>query len=62
MIHFQNYQEYQKYKEELNVWGEDAKDKKTELVIEDNTIYEVDPECMKCLERYRQWKEGRRPK
>ena len=60
MIHFRDYQEYLTYKEERGNWGEEKKEGATELVIEGNTIYEVDPECMKCLERYREWKEGRR--
>ena len=58
MIRFRNYEEYlsarKSQEEALNRMGKDRK-KRYELVLEENTIYEIDLECEECLKKF--WRE-----
>ena len=66
MIHFQDYEEYrffrikmkedQKKQEAAEAVPEERARNRTELVMEDNTIYEIDTECEECLKRFWRWK------
>ena len=59
MIHFQDYEEYrffrnkmkedQKKQEATGAVPEERARNRTELVMEDNTIYEIDTECEECF-------------
>ena len=53
MIHFRDYEEYESY---CRAGTERGEERLTELVIEENTIYEIDVNCRKCLEKYRKEK------
>lgn len=57
MIHFRNYQEYQEFRRRLpNENSRENRENRTELVMEDNTIYEIDTDCEECLKRFWRWK------
>ena len=50
MIHFRDYEEYGQYRKK---YPEAREERKAELILEENTIYEIDVTCEKCLEKYR---------
>lgn len=67
MIHFQDYEEYMRFRrglereadgypveEDTGKRDREKNDRRTELVLEDNTIYEIDISCEKCLKQF--WK------
>lgn len=49
MVHFENYEEYMRLRREMGIGEEEPH---SELVMEENTIYEIDTSCEKCLKRF----------
>lgn len=61
MMHFRDYDEYQRFRQEMGIAEDRSGERpKSELVMEDNTIYEIDTACEKCLKRF--WEENARKK
>lgn len=57
MMHFKDYEEYRNFRQESGF--EDEK-QESELVMEDNTIYEIDTNCEKCLKDF--WRKNAQKK